>query len=144
MVYQALWQCWEFLCRQLIKLNLEAFLQSSTWSSSHLELSNQNVSNKTNQFLEYAMHVVEFHLEHWEVPLCALEVDWHFEHLFTVWQISSVIPGQKSDSLECNKHFSIPWWPLCMRSNISICSVCSMSILCDFNKIPSSMEISSL
>ena len=67
MVYQALTQCSRFLCRQLIQLNMEAFLQSSAWRSSHLELSIQNVSNNTDQFLEYAMHVVEFHLEHWEV-----------------------------------------------------------------------------
>ena len=144
MVYQALWWCWEFLCRQLIQLNMEAFLWSSTWRSSHLELSNQIVSNKTNQFLAYAMHVVGISLGTVGSFLCAVEVDWHVKHLFTVWQISSVFRGQKSDSLEHNKHFLIPWWPSCIRSNISICSVCSMSILCYFNKIPSSMEISSL
>ena len=45
---------------------MEAFLKLSTWRSNHLELSNWTLSNKTNQFLEYAMHVVEFHLEQWE------------------------------------------------------------------------------
>ena len=48
-------------------VELGSFLTLEIWRSSLLGLKNQSVSSRTNQCLGCTRHVVEFHLEHWEV-----------------------------------------------------------------------------